>query len=115
LQVYNSNGGWYQQFKFSQNYFKNAKDGRVIEIAKQQDGEGANVGVGKLTYQLCQKWSVQYVDQAEDAKTTGLYVPYQIHLGRAFIIRSRMPMQRVLTVSGGRNLIVKTHNRQDNN
>jgi hypothetical protein len=26
-----------------------------------------------------------------------------------------MPMQRVLTVSGGRNLVIKSHNRQDNN
>jgi hypothetical protein len=88
---------------------------RVIEIVNYQDGEGANVGVGALKQQLCQKWSIDYVDQAEDRKTTGLYVPYQIHLGRAFIIRSRMPMQRVLTLTGGRNLVIKTHNRQDNN
>jgi hypothetical protein len=115
LQIWNTNGGWFQQFKFEQNYFKNVKDGRVIEIANQQDGEGNNVGLAKLTYQLCQKWQVDYVDTAEDRKTTGLYVPYQIHLGRAFIIRSRMPMQRVLTVTGGRNLVIKTHNRQDNN
>jgi hypothetical protein len=33
LQVYNTNGGWFQQFKFSQNYLKNSKDGRVIEIS----------------------------------------------------------------------------------
>jgi hypothetical protein len=85
-----------------------------MEIINNQDGEGSNVGVGKLTYQLCQKWSIDYVDTAEDRKTTGLYVPYQIHLGRAFIIRSRMPMQRVLTVTGN-NLVIKTHNRQDNN
>jgi hypothetical protein len=26
-----------------------------------------------------------------------------------------MPMQRVLSVTGGRNLVMKTHNRQDNN
>ena len=87
----------------------------MIEIINNDDQEGQNVGVGKLTYQLCQKWTIDYVDQAEDRKTSGLYVPYQIHLGRAFIIRSRLPMQRVLTVAGGRNLVIKTHNRQDNN
>jgi hypothetical protein len=115
LQLWNTNGGWFQRFKFSQNYLKNVQDGRVIEIAGGQDSEGQNVGVGKLTYQLCQKWSIDYVDEAEDRKTTGLYVPYQIYLGRAFIIRSRMPMQRVLTVVGNRNLVIRTHNRQDNN
>jgi len=94
---------------------KNTKDNRVIEILNGQDGEGQNVGVAKLTYQLCQKWTITYVDTAEDSKMTGLYTPYQIHLGRAFIIRSRMPMQRVLTVVGGRNLVVKTHDRANNN
>jgi len=62
IQLWSTNGGWFQQFKYSQNYFKNAKDGRVIEILNQQDGEGQNVGVAKLTYQLCQKWQVDYVD-----------------------------------------------------
>jgi hypothetical protein len=56
MQVWSTNGGWFQQFKFNQNYLKNTKDGRVIEIVNQQDGEGQNVGVAKLTYQLCQKW-----------------------------------------------------------
>jgi hypothetical protein len=32
LQVSPTNGAWFQNFKFSQNYLKNAKDGRVIEI-----------------------------------------------------------------------------------
>jgi hypothetical protein len=62
IQLWSTNGGWFQQFKYSQNYFKNTKDGRVIEILNQQDGEGQNVGVAKLTYQLCQKWQVDYVD-----------------------------------------------------
>jgi hypothetical protein len=56
MRVEGTNGQWYQQFKYSQNYFKNVKDGRVIEILNQRDGEGSNVGVAKLTYQLCQKW-----------------------------------------------------------
>jgi hypothetical protein len=56
LQIWSTNGGWFQRFKFSQNYFKNVQDGRVIEITNLKDGEGARVGVGKLTHQLCQKW-----------------------------------------------------------
>jgi hypothetical protein len=56
LQLWSTNGGWFQKFKYTQNYFKNVKDNRVIEILNGQDGEGQNVGVAKLTYQLCQKW-----------------------------------------------------------
>jgi hypothetical protein len=76
MQVWSTNGGWFQKFKFSQNYLKNVQNGKVIEIVNGRDEEGSNVGVAKLTYQLCQKWQIDYVDQAEDRKTSGLYVPY---------------------------------------
>ena len=80
-----------------------------------QDVEGQDVIVEKKTFSIHQKWRIQYVDDAEDAKTSGLYTPYQIHIGRAFIIRSRLPMQRVVTVIGGRNLVIQTHNRANQN
>jgi len=48
-------------------------------------------------------------------KTKGIYKPYDIHLGRAFIIRSRLPMQRVLTIVGNRNIVIKTHDRTNQN
>lgn len=46
-------------------------------------------------------------------KTKGMYVPYQIHLARPFYIRSRLPMQRVLEVVGGRNVVIKTIDRKN--
>lgn len=52
-----------------------------------------------------------YVDRAEDVKTKGLYAAYNLHLGRPFYIRSRLPMQRVVTVVGKRNLVLKTMDR----
>lgn len=52
-----------------------------------------------------------YVDEAEAEQTTGLYKPFGIHLARPFYIRSRMPMQRVVEVIGGRNLVVSTLDR----
>jgi hypothetical protein len=42
-----------------------------------------------------------------------MYVPYQIHLARPFYIRSRLPMQRVLEVVGGRNIVMKTLDRKN--
>lgn len=77
--------------------------------------EGQDVSISKITYTTMQKWRIQYVDTYEDSKTSGLYTPYQIHLGRAFVIRSRLPMQRVVTVVGGRNLVIQTHDRSNQN
>jgi hypothetical protein len=115
MQVWKTNGGWFQQFKWSQNYFVNIQDDRVLTVKDNKDVEGQDVIVWKKTFSINQKWRIQYVDDAEDAKTTGLYTPYQIHLGRAFVIRSRLPMQRVLTVVGGRNTVIQTHDRSNQN
>jgi hypothetical protein len=84
-------------------------------VKNGEDVEGQDVSISKITYNIRQKWRIQYVDTYEDNKTSGLYTPYQIHLGRAFIIRSRLPMQRVVTVVGGRNLVIQTLDRNNQN
>jgi hypothetical protein len=91
------------------------KDDRVFEVKNGEDVEGQDVSISKITYNIRQKWRIQYVDTYEDNKTSGLYTPYQMHLGRAFIIRSRLPMQRVVTVVGGRNLVIQTLDRGNQN
>jgi hypothetical protein len=115
LQLWHANGHWFQVFKFQSNYFVNVKDERVFTVEGAKDTEGQNVVVSKKNWAINQKWQIRYVDQAEDSKNSGLYTPYQIYLGRPFVIRSRLPMQRVLTVVGGRNLVIKTHDRADQN
>jgi len=115
LQLWHTNGHWFQVFKFQSNYFVNVKDDRVFTVEGAKDSEGQNVVVSKKNWAINQKWQIRYVDQAEDSKNSGLYTPYQIYLGRPFIIRSRLPMQRVLTVVGGRNLVIKTHDRTEQN
>jgi hypothetical protein len=87
----------------------------VFEVKNGEDVEGQDVSISKITYNIRQKWRIQYVDTYEDNKTSGLYTPYQMHLGRAFIIRSRLPMQRVVTVVGGRNLVIQTLERTNQN
>ena len=87
----------------------------MFEVKNGEDVEGQDVSISKITYNIRQKWRIQYVDTYEDNKTSGLYTPYQMHLGRAFIIRSRLPMQRVVTVVGGRNLVIQTLERTNQN
>jgi hypothetical protein len=115
LQLWNTNGQWFQVFKYQQNYIFNTRDQRCLTVGQNSDSEGQDVIVQKKTFQISQKWNIIYVDQAEDNKTTGIYRPYEIHLGRPFIIRSRMPMQRVITVVNGRNIVIRTHNRAAQN
>jgi hypothetical protein len=115
MQIWNTSGKWFQQFKWQQSYFVNVQDDRVLGVKDGADVEGQDVIVTKKVFSIHQKWRIQYVDEAENAKTTGLYGPYQIHLGRAFIIRSRLPMQRVITVVGHRNLVIQTHDRSNQN
>lgn len=115
MQIWNTNGQWFQVFKYAQNYIFNGKDNRVLTVNGNNDAEGQDVIITKKTFQISQKWNIVYVDAAEDQKTSGIYKPYEIHLGRPFVIRSRLPMQRVITVVNGRNIVIRTHNRSDQN
>lgn len=40
LQIWSTNGNWFQVFKFEQNYFINVKDGRLLEVKDAKDVEG---------------------------------------------------------------------------
>jgi len=83
----------------------------VISVGSGKDREGDNVECLAKDFKLSQKWSVVYVNEAEKSKTKGMYKPFGIYLSRPFYIRSKMPMQRVLEVVNGRNLIIKTMDR----
>lgn len=87
------------------------KTGKALTVPQSSDQEGQELTLTKKSFTLNQKWKVIYVEDAEALKTTGLYHAMGLHLGRPFIIRSRMPMQRVLTVVGGRNVAIMTHDR----
>jgi hypothetical protein len=82
-----------------------------LTVIDSKDEEGAEVGITKKTFTINQKWKVIYVQDALAAKTSGMYTPMGLHLGRPFVIRSRMPMQRVLDVDNGTNVYIKTHDR----
>lgn len=113
MQIWNTNGHWFQLFKYQQNYIFNVRDQRCLTVSQSTDQEGQDVVLQKKIFQLSQKWNIVYVDQAEDNKTSGIYKPYEIQLSKPFIIRSRMPMQRVISIVSGRNAVIKTHNRSD--
>jgi hypothetical protein len=111
LHVWKTNSEWWQKFKYEKGYFVNVKTRKVMEVPMARDAEGQEVRVAKKSYTVNQKWDVIYVDEAAALATSGLYKPFGLHLGRPFYIQSRMPMQRVLEVVGGRNVVASSMDR----
>lgn len=67
MQVWKTNGRWFQIFKYETDYFVNVKSKQVLEVSDGLDVEGQKVVVGDKAYTIAQKWSVIYVEDAEKA------------------------------------------------
>jgi hypothetical protein len=67
MQVWRTNAGWFQVFKYEQDYFMNLKSKKVLEVSGGLDVEGQKVVVNEKEYSIAQKWSVIYVEDAEKA------------------------------------------------
>jgi hypothetical protein len=67
MQVWRTNAGWFQIFKYEQDYFMNLKSKKVLEVSGGLDVEGQKVVVNEKEYSIAQKWSVIYVEDAEKA------------------------------------------------
>jgi hypothetical protein len=67
----------------------------VFYVSGNKDTEGQNVHMWKRHGGANHRWRVVYVDQAGKEKTKGYDTDFGFHIGRAFYIRSRMPMKRV--------------------
>lgn len=67
MQVWRTNAGWFQIFKYEQDYLMNLKSKKVLEVSGGLDVEGQKVVVNEKEYSIAQKWSVIYVEDAEKA------------------------------------------------
>jgi hypothetical protein len=45
MQLWTTNGQWFQVFKYETHYFMNVKDSRVLEVSDSQDSEGQTCGI----------------------------------------------------------------------
>jgi hypothetical protein len=69
--------------------------------------EAGRVQVHKKNGTAAQKWKLVYVDKAEKIKTEGVHDSIGIEMGKPFLIRSRMWMNRVIEWDGGSNLNIR--------
>jgi len=86
LQVYNTNGKWFQIFKYTNGNIINAQNQKAMDVAGAKDNEGQNVLMWKLHNGNNQRWKILYVDEAGDKVAEGLDKDFGFHINRPFYI-----------------------------
>jgi hypothetical protein len=108
MEVWNTQHRWFQSFKFVKNYIINLKSRKVLEVQGGINQEGRNVGIANRNHQPYQKWRVVYLDTMARERIKGLNSNFGFFINRPFYIVSKMWMNRVVEMVGGRNLVIKT-------
>jgi len=74
MQIWSTNSGWFQLFKYEANHFCNidARGGKCIDVQYGKDAEGQPVLVTNRAEKAQQRWKIVYVDEAKEEPTKGL-------------------------------------------
>jgi hypothetical protein len=109
MQVYSTNSGWFQLFKFNSEdgTFENVKNNKVLDVAGGKDAEATNVQVWKKNGSKAQKWKLTYTTDLKIQKK-GLNKEFGLEIERPFYIVSKMWLERVVECVGASNLVLKT-------
>jgi hypothetical protein len=107
MQIWSTNSGWFQVFKYDNNEFVNWSNNKRLDVRGGKDEEGNPVGVWGSNNSKAQKWNVIYVDEADKDRTKGLNSEFGFQINRPFYIRSRLPFQRVIECHGANNVWLK--------
>jgi hypothetical protein len=66
MQIWSTNSGWFQIFKFDGQFFVNPTNNKVLDVYQSKDDEGQKVGVssrnGDNNKNAHQRWKIVYVD-----------------------------------------------------
>jgi hypothetical protein len=108
LIVAGTNSAHYQVFKYENSMLRNLQNNRVINVNGAKDEEGANVSSDTIGNNAGaeKRWKIVYLKDKEEDATEGLNKNRGIYINRPFYIVSRMWMNRVITVAGGKNLVI---------
>jgi hypothetical protein len=114
MQIWSTNSGWFQIFKYENNQFLNfatsvgARQGNlVLTVKDRKDEEGNAVGVYSNTSQKHQQWQVIYLDKSDAIVTKGFSKDFGFHINRPFYIVSQLPLNKVAEMLGGTNMVLK--------
>jgi len=107
LQVWNTNSGWFQIFKYEADNIVNIQNQKVLDVAGGKDAEGQKVLVWALHNGLNQRWKILYLDNKEEEQDKGWDKDYGLFRNRPFFIKSRMKTGRVIEVLNNKNIVIK--------
>jgi len=107
MQIWSTNSGWFQVFKYENSQFTNWNNNKVLEVKGSKDEEMASVGVFGNNKGRNQQWQVVYVDEADKDRTKGMNSEFGFHINRPFYMRSRLPFLRVAECHGANNVWLK--------
>jgi hypothetical protein len=65
MQVWNTNSGWYQIFKYEDEHFINLKNKKALDVHGGKDEEGRKVIVWSRHNGKNQRWKIVYTDKAD--------------------------------------------------
>jgi hypothetical protein len=88
MQIWSTNSGWFQIFKYEDGQFINWTNNKVLDVTGSKDEEGQAVGVAGNTGKANQKWTVLYVDKAAKTETKGLNEEFGFYINRPFYLVS---------------------------
>jgi hypothetical protein len=109
MQIWSTNSGWFQIFKYEGEHFINWTNGKALDVHGGKDEEGRRVIVWNKHNGKNQKWNVVYLDKAKKEPTKGLDKDFGFHINRPFYIRSRMLFKRVVELVGAHNIVLKRY------
>jgi hypothetical protein len=104
MQVWSTNSGWFQLFKYEKGHFINWTNGKALDVHGGKDEEGRPVIVWNRHNGKNQDWKVLYTDKAEAIETKGLNEEFGFKINSPFYFRSRLPMKRVAECHGANNI-----------
>jgi len=107
MQIWSTNSGWFQVFKYENSQFINWSNNKVLDVKGAKDEEGAPVGVWGNNKGKHQQWQVVYLDKASKTETKGLNEEFGFYINRPFYLVSELPFNRVAEMLGGTNMVLK--------
>jgi len=107
MQIWSTNSGWFQVFRYENNQFINWQSDKVLEVQGSKDEEGAAVGVFANKKGRNQQWQVVYLDKAKGPQTKGINKDFGFHVNRPFYLISKLPFNRVAECHGANNVWLK--------
>jgi hypothetical protein len=107
MQIWSTNSGWFQLFKYDNGQFINWTNSKALSVDGTKDQEGQGVIVDGNQKRRDQQWKVIYVDKGPKTETKGLNEEFGFHINRPFYFVSELPFNRVAEMLGGTNMVLK--------